>query len=85
MAIVYANSTGGVGDPSRPGVVVRTVAGEPWDGDDPFVKARPDLFNVEPPFVRSTTVRKLPPIEQATAAPGEVRAVKRSPGRPRKK
>lgn len=87
MAIVYANSTGGVGDPSRPGVIVRTVKGEPWDADDPFVKARPEMFTAEPPFVRRTTERKAPStarVEQATAAPGEVRQTKRGPGRPRK-
>lgn len=79
MAIVYANSTGGVGDPTRPGIVVRTVKGEPWDADDPFVKARPQLFDAEPPFIRTTVARKAPTmaVEQATAAPGETRNTRR--------
>ena len=28
---------------------------EPWDADDPIVKARPDLFGLDPEKVQSTT------------------------------
>lgn len=75
MSIKYANSSGGVGDPTRPGVIVRIVEGEPWDSDDPFVKARPELFDDTPKVVRSTRAKKAlrAPVETATAAPDEVR------------
>lgn len=88
MAYKFATMTGGVGDPNRPGIIVRLTVGAAWDADDPFVKARADLFSDEPPEVHST--RKTPvraKVEQATAAPGEGRDVvppKRGPGRPRK-
>ena len=81
MAIKYANSSGGVGDPTRPGVIVRIVEGEPWDIDDPFVKARPELFDDTPKVVRTTRSKSAvrAPVEQATAAPGETRKTTRRP------
>ena len=45
-----------------------------WDADDPFVKARPELFRDTPLNVLRTTA---PVVEQATAAPGETRKTNR--------
>jgi hypothetical protein len=56
-----------------------------YDDDHPFVKARPDMFvdiQDNPHRIKAPSAQPLrPPVEQATAAPGEVR---RGPGRPRK-
>jgi hypothetical protein len=46
-----------------------------WDANDPFVKARPDLFSSVPKKVNRTTPA---PVEAATAAPGEKRATRRN-------
>ena len=43
---------------------------QPWDANDPVVKARPDLFTPAPSKVQST-------VEQATQAPGEKRNTRR--------
>jgi hypothetical protein len=55
---------------SRP---IRTLIhqGEVWHAEHPTVVANPDLFADDPPQImpRGWT----PPVEQATAAPGEVR------------
>lgn len=50
---------------------------EAWDADDPFVKHRPDLFTDEPTYPRRTVAPVEPTVEQATAAPGERRNVRR--------
>ena len=42
-----------------------------WDADDPMVRKRPDLFRFDPLVPHGT-------VEQATAAPGEKRASKRT-------
>lgn len=47
---------------------VRLSPEQSWDADDPFVKARPELFNLDPGRVQRTEVA-----ESATRAPGEVR------------
>lgn len=47
---------------------VRLHAGDAWPADDPFVKARGDLFAKDPPIVRRTGA-----VEDATARPGEKR------------
>lgn len=44
-----------------------------WRADDPFVLARPEFFDIDP-VLPSTTE---PPVERATAAPGERRTVVR--------
>jgi len=36
------------------GAMVTLHKGEVWPADDPFVKARPDLFSSTPTFVRNT-------------------------------
>lgn len=58
------------------GMRITLTPGEPWDGDDPFVKANRDAFVDGPRTVRSTV------------APGGLIEVpaepKRGPGRPPK-
>jgi hypothetical protein len=54
---------------------VRIHPDQKWPDDDPFVKARPDLFTSEP----VTVARSERPVEQATRAPGEKRATRRQP------
>lgn len=66
----YARATSSVG---WNGGLVRLSEGDPWYADDPFVRANPSMFVDVPPKVRSTVAR----VEQATAAPGEKRNVKR--------
>ena len=73
--IVYAQSTCSAA--TADGIPVRMVEGEPWAAEDPFVKTHPGLFAATPPgpgFPRRTEH----PVEQATAAPGERRSVKRA-------
>ncbi len=57
------------------GLKIRLVPGEAWAADDPFVKANPDKFSLEPPTIRRTVARVI--VEQASKAPGEKRATKR--------
>lgn len=57
---------------------VRLTEGIVWSADDPMVIYRPNLFRP----LDEGDVQTRRPVEQATAAPGEV---KRGPGRPRKK
>lgn len=73
--IVFALATLATTDPAT-GLIVRTVEGEPWAAQDPFVKARPDLFGDQPERIRRT-VAFVPIIEQASKAPGEKRTTKR--------
>lgn len=56
---------------------ILVVAGEPWDASDPLVKERPDLFTDTPGAVRTTRTDS-GQVEQATAAPGERRNVRRA-------
>lgn len=62
------------------GARVRIVEGDVWAADDPVVKARPELFADEPEKVHRSIETAARPrgVEQATAAPGERRAVKRT-------
>lgn len=66
------------------GRAVHVRAGDPWDADDPFVKANPDSFGDHPQLRRTTPpppaagpVETPTKVERATRAPGE----KRSGGR----
>ena len=68
--IVHANAQCSV---HFEGLIVRLMPGQPWAADDPFVKARPDLFTVDPAFVHRTTTA---PVEQATRRPGERRTTR---------
>ncbi len=72
MDLVYANCNTYVGAPN--GSIQQLVLGEPWDANDPLVKARPELFSTQPTKLRRS-YRDLvgSEIEQATAAPGEKR------------
>lgn len=77
MNVVYAKYSAWV-SPS-----VQIVEGEAWRADDPIVQKYPQKFADLPKIVRTTLPRHLqgePPVEQATAAPGE----KRTTRRPRK-
>jgi len=58
------------------GQLVRVRKGDVWAGDDPFVKAHPEMFSNEPDSVRRTVapVAKRAPVETATAEPGVQRA-----------
>jgi hypothetical protein len=73
--IVFAMQTCTTTDPNT-GLIVRTVEGEPWLADDPFVKAKPELFGAQPHRIRRTTTAK--PVETATKTPGEKRKVTRA-------
>lgn len=77
--IVYAKATAVL---AHAGDRVRIGAGELWDGDDPLVTRYPDMFVDAPNVVRSTaTENGYTEVEQATAAPGEKRSVRRSRNR----
>jgi hypothetical protein len=63
--------------------VTPTVAinrGEAWDADDPVVLSHPDWFTSDPSqFARTSSASYgEPAVEQATAAPGEKRTVRRA-------
>lgn len=49
---------------------------DPWWADHPLVKAHPDAFADQPAEILPRGWS--PPVEQATAAPGEKRATQRS-------
>lgn len=61
------------------GTLVNLTAGEAWDPTDPVVKAHPDLFADQPPFLRRFTGGLVQSyvVEEASAAPGERRTTKR--------
>lgn len=50
--------------------------GQAADDDHPLVLERPDLFQGLAPIADLTTSPKPQPVEQATRAPGETRAVR---------
>lgn len=55
------------------GVPYSLLAGQAWVADDPVVLAHPKLFTDLPTWVYTING----PVEQATAAPGEKRNVRR--------
>lgn len=71
---------------------VQVQKGEVWDADDPVVRSHPDWFTTDASaFTRrsdmdtATANRPMPgsmrtaaPVEQATAAPGEKRVIRRA-------
>ena len=65
MAIVYPKTTGWVAE------TVFITEGEPWDSNDPFVKAHPEHFSGDP----GQSLRGSGRVEAATAEPGEQRDV----------
>jgi hypothetical protein len=62
---------------------VQIQRGEIWDPDDPVVQSHPDWFTSDPTGLMrrsdppSIAPMTEPAVEQATAAPGEKRSVKR--------
>jgi hypothetical protein len=70
---VFAKQTCAVG---FGGGVVRLKRGAVWAAEDPLVTARPELFSDEPVILHSSGPGK-PPVEEATAVPGEKRPRKR--------
>lgn len=74
VPIVFCKEQGRTINPAT-GLTVTLVPGEAWAADDPFVKANPDKFSLEPPTIRRTVAHQV--IEQASKAPGEKRATKR--------
>lgn len=56
---------------------IRLSKGDAWDDADPVVKARPELFADVPEVVMTSEVR-VAGVEQASAAPGEKRSVKKA-------
>ena len=83
--VVFALSTCTMVDPSS-GLKVRLSEGEAWWASDPFVKHNSHMFSAVPPLVRGVRESKpepakkveAPVVEQATAAPGVKRQVKKS-------
>lgn len=67
MDVVYAVNTAFVGE-------YKVVAGTHWPADDPIVLAQPSLFSDDPSHGLNCST---PPVETATAAPGEQRRVRR--------
>lgn len=63
MATVRANQTVSVRDPEVPGQMIPIVKDKPYDSKHPLVRAYPWAFESD--------------VEQATAAPGEKRTLKR--------
>lgn len=59
------------------GTAVSLEQGAAWHADDPFVKARPEFFDVEPPVVHGTrTPPAKRPVEDASADPDKKRSTK---------
>ncbi len=61
--------------------VITVQEGELWDADDPVVQAHPGWFEtLEGKSLKTAKLaaRSEPPVEQATAAPGEKRTTKRA-------
>jgi hypothetical protein len=77
--VVYAVETAQI--PTEECGVVLVHKGEHWPSDDPAVKASPSLFSTDPRYGLRYSAEPLgyndPPVEQATAAPGEKRSVRR--------
>jgi hypothetical protein len=79
MDVVYAVETAQI--PTEECGVVLVHKGEHWPADDPAVKASPSLFSTDPRYGLQYSAEPPgyndPPVEQATAAPGERRSVRR--------
>lgn len=80
MDVVYARGTSVVTTPDGGRHTVQ--GGQHWPADDPVVRANPGLFSPDPRYGVSFSVAPAelsePPVEQATAAPGEKRATRRA-------
>jgi hypothetical protein len=77
MEVVYAVDTLSVGLPQGGSIMVR--AGTHWPKTDAIVKAHPWLFSDDPTVGLSMSEPVPVVVEQATAAPGELRQTRRLP------
>jgi len=80
MNVVYSKDFLRV--PMQDGTVKRFPPGSHWPADDPFVLANPGQFSSDPRFHLAFTEPRPeyfgdPPVEAASAAPGERRSVRR--------
>ena len=79
MDVVYAKDTAQI--PTEDCGLVLVHKGEHWPASDPVVKAAPTLFSTDPRYGMRYSAEPAgytdPPVEQATAAPGERRTVRR--------
>jgi hypothetical protein len=75
MEVVYAKDSAVV--PLDNGGRVMVRKGTHWPANDPIVKTQPSLFSTDPSYGLSYTADP-EPVEQATAAPGEKRNVRRA-------
>ena len=79
MDVVYAKHSAQVITPDGGRHMV--YGGQHWPADDPVVLASPDVFTPDPRYglAYSAPPPEMadPPVEQATAAPGEKRNVRR--------
>lgn len=73
--IVFARVTGTA---SWNGQRIRLAEDDPWNADDPFVVAHPQHFRDLPLRLFGHQGAQLDVIEQASAAPGEKRNVRRT-------
>ncbi len=60
------------------GLSRRLMKGDAWDAADSIVKAHPDLFSDDVSSFVKRTDPVPPPVEQATANPGEKRTILRA-------
>ena len=79
MDVVYAKDTGSLPTPGGPVLVHK---GSHWPADDPVVRANAGWFTTDPRYGLSWSGEppasmSEPPVETATAAPGEKRNVRR--------
>lgn len=80
MDVVYAIESAAMSTPDGGSVLVRK--GTHWPADDPLVRANPQWFADDPRYGLSWSgpppaEMATPPVEQATAAPGEQRMTRR--------
>lgn len=76
MDTVYAVDTVNIMMPDESMVLIHK--GEPWSTDSPVVRFKPQLFTTEAERPAPTSIGPDGmPVEQATAAPGEKRNVRR--------
>ena len=79
MQVVYAKWSQQVLTPD--GGRWNVIGGQHWPADDPVVRAAPDLFTTDARFGVSFSAPPAelsePPVEQATAGPGEKRGAVR--------
>jgi hypothetical protein len=76
VGTVYAVDTANIMMPDESMVLIQK--GEPWSTDAEVVRFKPQLFTTEPDQPAPTSIGPGGiPVEQATAAPGEKRNVRR--------